>query len=1256
MRHTRGLWVCCSLLLAAGVLAGVGFVTTNNASAQEQSASNSSDKNEIADEARWRDGELIPPLPKDPGRRAEAIRQARLIAEARTPAREPDIVIQPQSMTMESHPVVVDRSKRTTRPTDFMAARVPQLPSLMNPEERFVPNDFQKSNTGSKFPAGEAVAPASMVSGDMIKFNAIGFTGFANASPDIDVGPEHLVAVASDMVAVYDKCGNWLEGGTFLDYFGQVSSNTFFDPRVIYDDWRGRWVVVFTELNTSTNDSYLRVAVSNSSDPTEGWLAVYIISWNAPTNGFADNMYIADDPEALYITYNRYDVSTYSFKGTTISVIPKDDLYQPGSVSYTSFTGSTNPGDASAAFAIRPAQMNSWAGYTYLLNNKYQGGNIGTVWRISGTVSSPVLDGFSIGIYPYETPPAMQQPNGTFIRSLDCRYTDAVYSGGILYGARAALEEYGEGDKSAVYVDKISTSALLTNTFWMNYPGTARAFPAIDVDEYSNLILTSAACSDVMYPSFIYDILSMFPLSTIESGTIAAGVADYSLGGGGTSGNPYRWGAYSGVALDHADSRTFWTHGAFASIDPVPSWTTKIGAYAYFANSDLSITPSTMQISTGFENGFFWPNTFTYTVENAGETMANWHINTTADWLTPSITGGQLLPGASQDVTFSLNRFAGYKEPGNHVSTIAFVNCTGSTPPLAWLLLAVVEPYECRGSVVWLEPEVETYYSGQMAGEHSLFVTALEDIDLCAVDPNVAGPTEPLTVRVYEADGNTRGPLLAENTSYAPNSVFGHEFIPIGIELEACQDYEIAFEISSSLYRAYANEIDVTYPYDVAGLLRVREGAFNGDAEGTNWCPYITILASSTSKEWTGHTTDLQPDGPVHETSATDTQLGLFVGALENMRLTSLGFEADLSRGTEIHARLYEASGNTRGDHVCYGAATVETGGMASHEVFLHANLENGQDYNLQLSFQGDGFYPAVNQFDVSLPDTVDGVIEVRKAESNGYLSTNIPHFWINWDDYANGGYPFDLAKASDGIPPPFSQIGGNLDHDAFVESMNTTQVYGLGVMADIPEGEILLARIYSATETGRDALMAESLIYTSGPGMRWHDVPMAFEWTGGEEIDISFVCANVNELPHWEDSTGFPFTPYGAIQVNDAGLAGDRFYTPYVHMRVHGCDNVPTGIGDDTPSFSPMVVKPPVPNPANGVVRFDYSVDQPAVAEMAIYDVLGRRVAIVFADEQIPAGSGSAQFDASTLASGVYFLKLETPKMAVSRKFVVTH
>ena len=52
---------------------------------------------------------------------------------------------------------------------------------------------------------------------------------------------------------------------------------------------------------------------------------------------------------------------------------------------------------------------------------------------------------------------------------------------------------------------------------------------------------------------------------------------------------------------------------------------------------------------------------------------------------------------------------------------------------------------------------------------------------------------------------------------------------------------------------------------------------------------------------------------------------------------------------------------------------------------------------------------------------------------------------------------------------------------------------------------------------------------------------------------DYSLVCAKVNELPYWDDTTGFPFVPYGVIQVNDAEIAGDPSYSTYIHMRVPG-------------------------------------------------------------------------------------------------------
>jgi len=189
-----------------------------------------------------------------------------------------------------------------------------------------------------------------------------------------------------------------------------------------------------------------------------------------------------------------------------------------------------------------------------------------------------------------------------------------------------------------------------------------------------------------------------------------------------------------------------------------------------------------------------------------------------------------------------------------------------------------------------------------------------------------------------------------------------------------------------------------------------------------------------------------------------------------------------------------------------------------------------------------------------------------------------------------------------------------------------------------------------------RGVLMTEGSIESAGSGPRWHDVPVAASWGPIMPSDISIVCANANEVRYWLDNTGMPYAPYGGLIEVLEGENGGVASSELIHLRVNLCSEDPTGIGDDPVRFTPFTLEAPIPNPANGLVRFRYSVDEPGPVDLAIYDVAGRRVAQVLSGRQAESGPGAVDFDASNLVSGVYFLKLSAGSKSVARKIVVTH
>ena len=72
-------------------------------------------------------------------------------------------------------------------------------------------------------------------------------------------------------------------------------------------------------------------------------------------------------------------------------------------------------------------------------------------------------------------------------------------------------------------------------------------------------------------------------------------------------------------------------------------------------------------------------------------------------------------------------------------------------------------------------------------------------------------------------------------------------------------------------------------------------------------------------------------------------------------------------------------------------------------------------------------------------------------------------------------------------------------------------------------------------------------------------------------------------------------------------------------------------------------------PNPFNPSTAIDYSLHRKSHVRLMVYDMLGRRVAVL-EDAVRPEGRYLARFDASQLPSGTYVLRMETPQIAFTR------
>ena len=77
-------------------------------------------------------------------------------------------------------------------------------------------------------------------------------------------------------------------------------------------------------------------------------------------------------------------------------------------------------------------------------------------------------------------------------------------------------------------------------------------------------------------------------------------------------------------------------------------------------------------------------------------------------------------------------------------------------------------------------------------------------------------------------------------------------------------------------------------------------------------------------------------------------------------------------------------------------------------------------------------------------------------------------------------------------------------------------------------------------------------------------------------------------------------------------------------------------------------------PNPFNPTTTIRYSLQENSVVTLTIFDVLGREVAILLANQQMQSGEHEIEFDATSLSSGVYFYQLSTPVFSQTKKLLL--
>jgi hypothetical protein len=437
--------------------------------------------------------------------------------------------------------------------------------------------------------SARAMAPSVLAAGlepaaapvGSANFAGITATGWIPPDCTMAVGPQHVLLSVNSSMAIYGKTGGApVMQRTLTQWFSNVVQGmTIFDPKALYDQHAGRWVLLAVGIQKTPKRSVFLLSVSATANPLGQWRNYSLnamVDGGTATNNWADYPALGVDNHALYVTANMFQFDG-GFQYAKIRVIPKAGPYSGGTAPFFDFVRMKNANN-SLAFTVQPCHTFGAPQLQYFVNSLFPSGNVLTIWRVTNPTTAPVLTRQQVTVSPYSLPPNAEQSGGPPpLNTGDVRVIHAVFRGDSIWTAFTTAHNWG-GASNRASVQWCQIRAAVPALVQQGVFGTGAFhyfYPASCPDNNGNMVMVFSRSGAGGFGSILYTgRRSTDPLGTLQASTILkSGVAHYTaLDSGGRN----RWGDYNGVAADPANSRLIWFYSEFASA--VNTWATWVGS------------------------------------------------------------------------------------------------------------------------------------------------------------------------------------------------------------------------------------------------------------------------------------------------------------------------------------------------------------------------------------------------------------------------------------------------------------------------------------------------------------------------------------------------------------------------------------------------------------------------------------------------------------------------------------------------------
>jgi hypothetical protein len=123
--------------------------------------------------------------------------------------------------------------------------------------------------------------------------------------------------------------------------------------------------------------------------------------------------------------------------------------------------------------------------------------------------------------------------------------------------------------------------------------------------------------------------------------------------------------------------------------------------------------------------------------------------------------------------------------------------------------------------------------------------------------------------------------------------------------------------------------------------------------------------------------------------------------------------------------------------------------------------------------------------------------------------------------------------------------------------------------------------------------------------------------------------------------------------------IANNRLFVAGDSAKVWAFGEIATDVADEDPALPrECTLHQNYPNPFNNSTRIEFDLPTRSNVEVAVYNILGRRVATIFSGTQ-SAGTHSVEWDGTDnrgrpVSSGTYFYRLKTDNLVQTKKMIL--